>query len=1029
MVLESIPFTTDLSVNTDVRYEPLIRKLVTHVRENIELVNSEKILNSRCSKSTIWMMKAFRKMIENRWGGKDIYQRDEDGGPEDDEASKPVVDAFNQCGVTALCLDLIASGIDEELQVESIRLMIAMLLREGGSTDVQRCANEHLRAENSFLFFSQVRSILKKLIEWHKLNNKIEVPDGGEVNLPEIIVVVRFLQLLCEGHFHPNQEIFREQPFNSQTVNLLDIFVNYVNHLSRIQSRTSTEAACRITDTIVEVLQGPCKGNQTHFTINTDILESMNRILRARVVGDCDADEEIDLKKNIVDIYLGLLEGQGRKSLVYERVLSVIHFDIIQTLCYPSPDEYGRLPRLSEQQLDLQTTCLVLLQSLCDYKPSLRTELDLPTEIPDNVGSVEIIWNGDLQRRFFNIPDICGDLAESSKTEMKEKLKRESAEIKLHDFLHWSNILYSEIKHQELLRSYKVSTIFSITNKDNATWFAFLLAIITNLLYLFSYTTLENGSPSIPVEVDIAINVINMLQIITSAFTLTLVIVVRVPIVYQNMKSNKKTEKYALFYSFTDFFVLYYFGYLAVAIVGYASEGFILCFLLLDILMKNPIAQQVCRAVYEPIKQIFFSCVLLVIVTVIFNFFLFYFSFGSEASDNAGLQNLFCQTMSGCFQMTIGYGLKSGGGIADYLSVTSEIRYVFDFLFFLVLNTILMNVVFGIIIDNFGEMRAKRDSRVKDQNTICMICGIDKQTFDRFSDAPNGFELHIKNDHNPWNYFYFIVFLMEQDKDDDDGMEYFVRKCIDAQDLSWFPMNKAMCLNQNESDEDRIKNEIEMEIGHLDEGLQKSMMIFQSDIRSIVEKMANVVISKTDPSKAKLRDTATAGLSSSISQMKSLNVVKDEESISSSQAMAVCKLARLRNVHIHLIRLCDILLSPEDIKTLSCRIVCEESMYSIEPVKAPPVFGLNAHRAIVHFETQKSYLVCRHVAPNDPRTFRIQILIGDIKGGARFLAILEIDLKELLNSDGLYLEKQFAYAEEHKPGVLVLKASTENHNH
>ena len=45
-----------------------------------------------------------------------------------------------------------------------------------------------------------------------------------------------------------------------------------------------------------------------------------------------------------------------------------------------------------------------------------------------------------------------------------------------------------------------------------------------------------------------------------------------------------------------------------------------------------------------------------------------------------------------------------------------------------------------------------------------------------------------------WNYAYFVINLEEQDKDDDDGIELYVRHCISREDVEWFPKNKAMCL-------------------------------------------------------------------------------------------------------------------------------------------------------------------------------------------------------------------------------------------
>ena len=54
-------------------------------------------------------------------------------------------------------------------------------------------------------------------------------------------------------------------------------------------------------DVIVEVIQGPCVGNQLHFTPNTDILEIQNRIMRSTVVADCVEEEEIEVKTICLD--------------------------------------------------------------------------------------------------------------------------------------------------------------------------------------------------------------------------------------------------------------------------------------------------------------------------------------------------------------------------------------------------------------------------------------------------------------------------------------------------------------------------------------------------------------------------------------------------------------------------------------------------------------------------------------------------------------------------------------------------------
>ena len=479
--IEKLPFREDNCI-ADVRYEPFIKKLVAHARDRLERVRDEKRLDAKCAATTTWVIRSFRTMIENRWN-MTIYERDEEGGEEEDEAAAPVIEALNKCGATTLCLDLISVGIDPNLMLEAVKLCVAMLFKEGGNLAVQETMHEYLQENDSTLFFQQLRISLQKLIAWHKWNEVVILEDGQDPDLPEDVVIVRFMQLMCEGHYGANQDIMREQPNNSVSINLLDDLVQFLNCLSRIPCRTSTDASIRVSATILEVIQGPCERNQEHFALNTELIETLNRLMRAKTMRDCVEEEELELKKTAIDIIQGLLEGQGRKSVVYERVLSVIHLDVIQMMC--SPEEGVEL---NEEAIMLQTECLVLIQMLCDYKPSLRNELEFVKDAADIVGTgvacVEIQWRGELQRRFFHVPDICGNLAKASKDQLVEDVDRSNQENKLQDFVVRCDELYREVKHQQILKEYNVSGIFSRSNQDRATWISFFLALIINFLQL-----------------------------------------------------------------------------------------------------------------------------------------------------------------------------------------------------------------------------------------------------------------------------------------------------------------------------------------------------------------------------------------------------------------------------------------------------------------------------------------------------------------------------------------------------------------
>lgn len=117
--LESLPWKSSPSVS-DIRFEPLIEKIVSHIRCTIQVTNQgDEIVKSISPEGTataIWMLEIFRTMIEKRWG-MTIFERDEEGGEEQDLAIADILGVYHSSGIAEMCLDLISRGIDEALQV------------------------------------------------------------------------------------------------------------------------------------------------------------------------------------------------------------------------------------------------------------------------------------------------------------------------------------------------------------------------------------------------------------------------------------------------------------------------------------------------------------------------------------------------------------------------------------------------------------------------------------------------------------------------------------------------------------------------------------------------------------------------------------------------------------------------------------------------------------------------------------------------------------------------------------------------
>ena len=168
-------------------------------------------------------------------------------------------------------------------------------------------------------------------------------------------------------------------------------------------------------------------------------------------------------------------------------------------------------------------------------------------------------------------------------------------------------------------------------------------------------------------------------------------------------------------------------------------------------------------------------------------------------------------------------------------------RYLLDLMYYLVVLIVLLNVVFGIIIDTFGDLRSKKEERERDINERCFICGTDKLTFDRSYDGPEGFKQHVKEEHNMWSYLYFIIRIWELDRDEDDGLELRVRKCLETNDISWFPMNKALCLNVEESSDDFSSGTLKSGVQKAENNISQELGKFQLELNYLIVQISGSI--------------------------------------------------------------------------------------------------------------------------------------------------------------------------------------------
>uniref|UniRef100_A0A672NK88 Inositol 1,4,5-trisphosphate receptor n=1 Tax=Sinocyclocheilus grahami TaxID=75366 RepID=A0A672NK88_SINGR len=162
-----------------------------------------------------------------------------------------------------------------------------------------------------------------------------------------------------------------------------------------------------------------------------------------------------------------------------------------------------------------------------------------------------------------------------------------------------------------------------------------------------------------------------------------------------------------------------------------------------------------------------------------------------------------CDTLLMCIVTVLNHGLRNGGGVGDVLRRPSKNeplfpgRVVYDLLFYFIVIIIVLNLIFGVIIDTFADLRSEKQKKEEILKTTCFICGLER---DKFDNKTVSFEEHIKFEHNIWHYLYFIVLVREKNRTDYTGPESYVALMIKNKNLDWFPRMQAMSLVVTEGD-------------------------------------------------------------------------------------------------------------------------------------------------------------------------------------------------------------------------------------
>ena len=105
----------------------------------------------------------------------------------------------------------------------------------------------------------------------------------------------------------------------------------------------------------------------------------------------------------------------------------------------------------------------------------------------------------------------------------------------------------------------------------------------------------------------------------------------------------------------------------------------------------------------------------------------------------------------------------------------------------------------------------------------CFICDIERDDFEKEAVS---FDNHVKYEHNLWNYVYFMLHIRFKSSLNHNGTESYVYKKFWKDDLSWFPMKRAMGLKKKqEEEEDKVIEMVNKKLEEFERKVQTQFML------------------------------------------------------------------------------------------------------------------------------------------------------------------------------------------------------------
>ena len=298
---------------------------------------------------------------------------------------------------------------------------------------------------------------------------------------------------------------------------------------------------------------------------------------------------------------------------------------------------------------------------------------------------------------------------------------------------------------------------------------------------------------------------------------------------------------------------------LTYAVISFCAGFFTLgsTLLLADIAVRSDALKSILQAVLKNIKQFLWALFLLCFLTLVYTYIAFYlFADRMVTSDGTNL----CTDAFQCFMSVLNLGLRNGGGIADAMGADNDTNgwvfaanVLFDLSFFIIVVAVLKNLIFGMIIDAFGDIRDAKTAADEDRLHVCFICGM-KRSENR--NLP--FDEHCNTDHDIWRYVYFVTYLKRKytrERNEMNGVENYVHRAIQSGQYDWLPEGRSFTYEKiyakhqgvKKDEKEEMADKLEHSLEELKD-LRKYMVSTFTEIRTDIKVLSLTKLIRKAPS-------------------------------------------------------------------------------------------------------------------------------------------------------------------------------------